>query len=72
MLEERRRELAMSGMVRYIDLKRLNVESQLAKTVTHVTSEGTFSLEPNSPLYVLPIPAKVMRFNKNSMQQNER
>ena len=71
-LEERRRELAMSGMVRYIDLKRLNQESQFAKTVSHVTGEGTFSLEPNSPLYVLPIPAKVMRFNKNSMQQNER
>ena len=71
-LEERRRELAMSGMVRYIDLKRLNQESQFAKTVTHVTGEGTFSLEPNSPLYVLPIPAKVMRFNKNSIQQNER
>ena len=71
-LEERRRELAMSGMVRYIDLKRLNQDSQFAKTVTHVTSEGTFTLEPNSPLYVLPIPAKVMRFNKNSMQQNER
>ncbi|WP_311436318.1 RagB/SusD family nutrient uptake outer membrane protein [Hoylesella timonensis] len=71
-LEERRRELAMSGMVRYIDLKRLNQGSQFAKTVTHVTSEGTFTLEPNSPLYVLPIPAKVMRFNKNSMQQNER
>lgn len=71
-LEERRRELAMSGMVRYIDLKRLNQESQFAETVTHVTGEGTFSLEPNSPLYVLPIPAKVMRFNKNSMKQNER
>lgn len=71
-LEERRRELAMSGMVRYIDLKRLNQESQFAKTVTHVTGEGTFSLEPSSPLYVLPIPAKVMRFNKNSMKQNER
>ena len=71
-LEERRRELAMSGMVRYIDLKRLNQDSQSAKTVTHVTSEGTFTLEPNSPLYVLPIPAKVMRFNKNSMKQNER
>ena len=71
-LEERRRELAMSGMVRYIDLKRLNQDSQSAKTVRHVTSEGTFTLEPNSPLYVLPIPAKVMRFNKNSMQQNER
>ena len=71
-LEERRRELAMSGMMRYIDLKRLNQESQFAKTVTHVIGEGTFSLEPNSPLYVLPIPAKVMRFNKNSMKQNER
>ncbi|MES5132352.1 RagB/SusD family nutrient uptake outer membrane protein [Hoylesella timonensis] len=71
-LEERRRELAMSGMVRYIDLKRLNQGAQFAKTVTHITSEGTFTLEPNSPLYVLPIPAKVMRFNKNSMQQNER
>lgn len=71
-LEERRRELAMSGMVRYIDLKRLNQGSQFAKTVTHITSEGTSTLEPNSPLYVLPIPAKVMRFNKNSMQQNER
>ena len=71
-LEERRRELAMSGMMRYIDLKRLNQEAQFAKTVTHVTGEGTFSLEPNSPLYVLPIPAKVMRFNKNSMKQNER
>lgn len=71
-LEERRRELAMSGMVRYIDLKRLNQESQFAKTITHVTGEGMFSLEPNSPLYVLPIPAKVMRFNKNSMKQNER
>lgn len=71
-LEERRRELAMSGMVRYIDLKRLNQGSQFAKTVTHIISEGTSTLEPNSPLYVLPIPAKVMRFNKNSMQQNER
>ena len=71
-LEERRRELAISGMVRYIDLKRLNKESQFAKTVSHVTGEDTFSLEPNSPLYVLPIPAKVMRFNKNSMKQNER
>ena len=71
-LEERRRELAMSGMVRYIDLKRLNQDPLSAKPVTHVTGEGTFTLEPNSPLYVLPIPAKVMRFNKNSMQQNER
>ena len=71
-LEERRRELAMSGMVRYIDLKRLNQEVRFAKSVTHITGDGTFRLEPNSPLYVLPIPAKVMRFNSKTIQQNER
>ncbi len=71
-LEERRRELAMSGMVRYIDLKRLNQEARLTKSVTHITGDGTFRLEPNSPLYVLPIPAKVMRFNSKTIQQNER
>ena len=71
-LEERRRELAMSGMVRYIDLKRLNQEVRFTKSVTHITGDGTFRLEPNSPLYVLPIPAKVMRFNSKTIQQNER
>ena len=71
-LEERRRELAMSGMVRYIDLKRLNQEVRFAKSVIHITGDGTFRLEPNSPLYVLPIPAKVMRFNSKTIQQNER
>ena len=71
-LEERRRELAMSGMVRYIDLKRLNQEVRFAKSVTHITGDGTYKLEPNSPLYVLPIPAKVMRFNSKTIQQNER
>ena len=71
-LEERRRELAMSGMVRYIDLKRLNQEIRFAKSVTHITGDGTFRLEPNSSLYVLPIPAKVMRFNSKTIQQNER
>ena len=71
-LEERRRELAISGMVRYIDLKRLNQEVRFAKSVIHITGDGTFRLEPNSPLYVLPIPAKVMRFNSKTIQQNER
>lgn len=71
-LEERRRELAMSGMVRYIDLKRLNQEVRFAKSVTHITGDGTFKLEAKSPLYVLPIPAKVMRFNSKTIQQNER
>lgn len=71
-IEERRRELAMIGMMRYIDLKRLNQESHFAKSVTHITNDIAFTLAPNSPLYILPIPAKVLRFNSNTILQNER
>ena len=71
-LEERRRELAMSGMTRYIDLKRLNRDARFAKTVTHATAEGTFTLPANDAKYVLPIPPKVLRFNSGTMQPNER
>lgn len=71
-LEERRREFAMTGMMRFVDLKRLNKETRFAKTITHTVGTTTYTLEPNSPKYVLPIPAKVMRFNPGTMVQNER
>lgn len=64
-LDERRRELTMLGCTRLIDLKRLNKEPRFAKTITRNALGKTFKLEPNSPQYVLPIPAKVLRFNPN-------
>ena len=59
-------------MTRYIDLKRLNRDARFAKTVTHATAEGTFTLPANDAKYVLPIPPKVLRFNSGTMQPNER
>lgn len=70
-LEERRRELAMFGCSRLIDLKRLNQETRFQKSVVHVTGGKTFTLEPNSPKLVLPVPPKILTYNPD-MQPNER
>ena len=49
--------------MRWFDLKRLNKDPRFAKTVTHSYFEGTYTLEPNSPHYVLPFPLKVINAN---------
>ncbi len=69
-LEERRREMFLTGM-RWFDLKRLNTESDLAITITHIIAEEVYTLEPLSNRYVFPIPADVMNFNP-AMEQNIR
>ncbi len=70
-LEERRRELAMVGLTRLIDLKRLNKDPRFAKTITHTVGTETYTLEPESPKYVFPIPREVLKFNPD-MKQNPR
>ncbi len=70
-LEERRRELTMLGFTRLIDLKRLNKDPRFAKTIIHTAGSKTYTLEPNSPKYVLPIPREAIRFNPK-MKQNKR
>lgn len=69
-LDERRRELMFKG-TRWFDLKRLNKEPRFAKTITHKYFDDTYSLEPNSPKYVLPIPLKVISTN-DLLEQNPR
>jgi len=64
-LIERRKEMCMLGCTRVIDLKRLNREARYAKTITHVANGQTYTLEANSPRYVLPIPPKVLSYNPN-------
>jgi tetratricopeptide (TPR) repeat protein len=53
-LEERRRELAFTGM-RHADLKRLNKETRFQKSFKHTAEGKEYVLEPNSPNYLRQI-----------------
>ncbi|ASE60687.1 RagB/SusD family nutrient uptake outer membrane protein [Chryseobacterium indologenes] len=68
-LDERRKELIWRGL-RWSDLRRLNKDSRFAKTITRDIEGTIYTLETNSPKYVLPIPNSVIL--NNGMQQNER
>ena len=61
-LKERRKELAFRGL-RWNDLRRLNLEPALAKTLTRTVNEVEYSLPPNSPRYVFPIPEDELQLN---------
>lgn len=71
-LAERRRELALTGNFRLIDLKRLSKEPRYAKLVVHSVAGEDYRLESGSARYVLPIPTRVMNFNTGTMVQNAR
>lgn len=68
-LEERRRELAFRGL-RWSDLRRLNQEPALAKTLSRTVNGIDYSLAPNSPRYVFPIPQDELQLN--SLEPNIR
>lgn len=67
-LRERRKELLMRGL-RWMDLKRLNLEGA-AITLTRTVNGQTYTLPPNDPRYALPIPEEVIALS--GMQQNPR
>lgn len=69
-LQERRRELFCKGL-RLFDLKRLNTEPKLAKTITHPLKTQQLTLAPGSNRYVYPIPTKVINANPE-IEQNPR
>ena len=71
-LLERRREFALRGMFRFVDLRRFAKDPSRAVTVTHKTGDGqTESITADDPRFTLPIPQVVMRINPN-MKQNKR
>jgi tetratricopeptide (TPR) repeat protein len=66
---ERRKEL-LFGFNRFWDLRRLNTEPEYAKTLTRVfplvnktVPQVTYTLKPNSNLYVVPFAQDVLRLN---------
>ena len=68
-VSERRRELLL-GFNRFFDLKRLNTETEYAKTITRVfpivnktVPQKTYTLQPNSRLYIIPFPLSVLQKN---------
>lgn len=66
-LRERRKELLKRGL-RFQDLKRLNKDSRYAKTLIRIVGNNSYTLPPNDPRYVFPIPQYII--NYNNMEQN--
>lgn len=73
-ISERRKEL-LFGFHRFFDLKRFNTEPQYAKTITRVfpvvtktIEPKTYTLKPNSPLYIIPFPRSATDKNPNLTQ----
>ena len=66
-LMERRKELLFR--IRWIDLKRLN-KGGANITLTRILNGQTYTLAPNSPLYVFPIPPDEIQLS--GIQQNIR
>lgn len=61
-LEERRRELAFTGM-RVIDLKRLNKETRFQKTIRHTAEGIEYELLPGSDKYLRQLWPNATAFN---------
>ncbi len=54
----------------FFDCKRWNTEEKYRRTITRNLGEyGTYSLSPDSPLWIFPFPANATRYN-NSLTQN--
>ena len=68
-VNERRKELPF-GFNRFFDLKRLNTETEYAKTLVRVyplvnktVPQQTYTLLPSSRLYIIPFPLNVLKKN---------
>lgn len=69
-LLERRKELPFTGQLRWEDLRRLNQDPNNAIILTRVSKGVTYTLSPNDPRYVLPIPDQEIQLS--GIQQNSR
>jgi hypothetical protein len=68
-LAERRKELCFRNL-RWTDLRRLNTDSRFQTTITRTVAGVTYTLEPNSLRYVLPLDNNQVILG--ALQQNPR
>jgi hypothetical protein len=68
-LTERRKELILRSK-RWFDLRRLNKETNYARTLTRIQNGTTYTLPPGDPRYVFPIPVQAVTIT--GMEQNVR
>lgn len=69
-LEERRKELPFTGIIRWQDLRRLNSEPERAVKVKHISEQGVHELLPGDRKYVFPLPDDEIRLS--GVAQNPR
>ena len=53
----------------FFDCKRWNSEEKYKRTITRQLPTGTYSIDPDSPLWIFPFPANAVRYN-SSLTQN--
>ncbi|MDR6919490.1 RagB/SusD family nutrient uptake outer membrane protein [Chryseobacterium sp. 2987] len=69
-ISERRKELPFTSNTRWEDLRRFNKDNRFATTLTKTVNGKIYSLPPNDPRYVYPIPP--LEISKSSIEQNIR
>lgn len=68
-LDERRKELVFRGL-RWSDLRRLNSDDRFATSLTRIFNGEKYTLLPDDPKYVLPIPDEEIQLS--GIHQNSR
>jgi hypothetical protein len=63
-LNERRKELPFTGLLRWDDLRRLNKDPKFERTLVRHLNAETVTLPPNDNRYVYPIPEIEIQINK--------
>lgn len=67
---ERRKEMPYTGNIRWEDLKRLNLEPDNSAIITRTNHNTTYTLVPNDPRYVYPLPDDEIKID--GLPQNNR
>ena len=68
-LQERRKELPFTGNIPWEDLRRLNLEPERQVTLNRIINGQSYTLNPNSARYALPIPDFEIKFS--GIEQND-